>query len=75
MEVKIISQFENEEDFGGDPYGYYVEIEGQRVMGFGDDYHDDGGSKCEAFIKGWMYAKGVSSGEVEINYEDRADWE
>lgn len=71
MTFIIVASFQNEEDFGGDPWGYYVESDGSIVQKYGDDYHDDGLSKCLGFITGISFV----GDEPEIKYEERADYE
>ena len=68
----VVSQFESKDDFGTDPYRYYIELDGEKIVWYGDDYHDEGNAKCNGFIDGFMADK---DGECTINYEERADWE
>jgi len=58
-----------DQDFGGDCYGYHVEFEGQTLADYGDDYHDDGGSKCEGFIDGYTFALGIKQFDIEYKQE------
>ena len=71
----IVDQFENEEEFGCDAYGYYILLNGEKIAEYGDDYHDDGRAKCQGFIDGFVFVKGKSINKYEIKYEERADWQ
>lgn len=73
MKFKIVSQFEKEEDFGGDCIGYQVELDGKVIAEFGDDYHDKGYEKSEAFVEGYCFAKGIKIDVYEdVQHEERA---
>lgn len=67
----IVSSFEEEEDFGTDPFSYYVESNGIILKCFGDDYHDKGRAKCHAWIDGYTTGKEIV--DYEIKYEERVD--
>ena len=63
-EGNIIESECAEQDFGGDTYGHVVEIDGEQVANFGDDYHDKGYEKCQGFIIGYLVAKGMTFNEA-----------
>lgn len=50
--------FYSEKDIGLDPLRYEIEIDGEIVKTYGDDYHDDGGAKADGFVEGYAQAKG-----------------
>ena len=68
----IVAQFETEDDFGTDPFGYYIELDGRPIKKFGDDYHDNGLAKCEAYLDA---LKDVLKEEIHVTFEERADFE
>jgi hypothetical protein len=70
----IVSSYENEEDFGCNPFGYYVEFNGERLAEYGDDYHEKGQYKSEAFVEGYCLGKEIKPDEYEIECEERADF-
>lgn len=69
----IVNSYESKEDFGTDPFGYYIELDKLILKRFGDDYHDDGNAKCHAWIQGYVSGKNIS--DYEIKYEERADYD
>ena len=65
----VVAEYCNEEDFGGDPRSYLVLLDGTEITHYGDDYHDKGGDKCDAFIEG--YVKGKNIKDYDTKYENR----
>lgn len=61
-EFIIYGLFPEEDDFGTDPWEYDVELNGEIIAGYGDDYHDKGGYKSKGFIKGYAKAMGWEKG-------------
>lgn len=74
--IVIVSSYESEEDFGGDEYGNYVEINGKVVAKYGDYYHDKGRDKCKGFIDGYYFGKGIifHNKYPKVTFEERADY-
>jgi hypothetical protein len=67
LELTIVEIFSREdEDFGGD----YIEVEvrdgDDLITEYGDHYHDKGRERAEAFIEGWMMAKGHYPGSYKV---------
>jgi len=73
LNFTVVGSFENKDDFGSDPYGYYVELNGVIIASYGDDYHDKGHDKCQGFIDGYCEAKGISP-VPKYKYEERDDY-
>lgn len=69
INFRIESEFESEDEFGTDPYGYSLFIDDKLAAGYGDDYHDKGREKCQAFIEGYCYAKEIAE-DFSISYKN-----
>lgn len=68
-----IRQYPSEEHFGGDAYGFYLEIDGEKASEWGDTYHDDGRAKLQGFVEGYCYALGIEV-PPSIEWKERADY-
>ena len=62
-----VAYFPDEDSFGTDAWEYEVELNGEVVAGYGDDYHDKGNYKCRGFIQGYAKAMGWSK---DVDYTD-----
>ena len=71
-EFIIVESFESKEDFGTDPYGYYILLNGVKLKAFGDDYHDNGSAKSIAFIDGFILGKDIK--DYTVTTEERDDY-
>ena len=65
MKLIVTTHFsEDDTDFGGDYFSIDIKTEdGTEVTSFGDQYHDKGEDKVDAFVEGVEWATGQ---EVEI---------
>jgi hypothetical protein len=71
----IVSQYENKEDFGFDPLGYYVELDDKILVFYGDDYHYKGLDKSIGFIQGYVYNNNLKENkDYIIKYKNRDDF-
>ena len=58
------------QDFGGEPWGYHINVNGYFAYDYGDDYHDKGSHKCEAFVHGYITARKLTEDEYEVKYAE-----
>ena len=69
-----VAQYENKDDFGGDEFGVYLEIDGKKVVDYGDYYHDKGSEKVVGFVDGYCFALGIKP-PGSLKWIDRCDYE
>jgi hypothetical protein len=62
---KALYVFEDEDSFGGDYLEVRLLLNGEHITTFGDEYHDKGSEKVEAYVEGYTNAK---------DWKETKDW-
>jgi hypothetical protein len=51
-----------------------IVVDDKKVASFGDEYHDKGFEKAEAFVEGYVLGRGLKENEYVKSESTRYDW-